>query len=95
MDAPLALSPPLEMFHGVGQIDGVDIDAGLGQRLSKKLTGRTDERLAGDVFDVAWLFTDEHDAGADGAFAEHRLRATLPEIALPAVPRSPPGSGER
>ena len=54
---------------------------GLGQRAIEQLPGRTDERVAGDVFGIAGLFTDHHHRRSGGSLTEHGLRRPLVEIA--------------
>ena len=49
--------------------------------------GRTDERPAGQVLLVAGLLADEHDRRVERAFAEHRLRRVLVEVAAGAAAR--------
>ena len=57
------------------------IDSRFFERVVQQPPGRADERMARQVFLVARLFADEHDARADRAFAENRLRPALPKVA--------------
>src|SRR5579885_1467456 len=52
-----------EMLDGVGDINVGAVDAGLLQRPIEQFTGRTDERVPGEVLLVTRLFADEHDPG--------------------------------
>jgi hypothetical protein len=56
------------------------------QRLAQQLTGRTDERLAREVFLIAGLLADQHHARIRRTLAEHGLGAALPQVA-PAASR--------
>jgi hypothetical protein len=49
------------------------------------LTGGADEWFAGEIFSVAWLLADEHDARRCTTFAEYSLRRVLVERARPTV----------
>src|SRR5215472_9475415 len=55
MDAPLAalVGSPVEMLHHVGHVDGGFVDSGYGKCLVENSSGRTDERMAGQIFFVA------------------------------------------
>jgi hypothetical protein len=84
VNPPLAARLPLEVLHHVGEIHIAEIDAGILERVTQQLAGWTDERFAFEIFSIARLLADEHDAGAARAVPEHRLRGVLPEIAAPA-----------
>jgi hypothetical protein len=84
VQAPLAARLPLEMLDGVGDVDGVAVDAGLGADTVEQLAGRPDEGLAGQVFLVARLLADEHDLRLLRAFAGNGLGRELPQFAAPA-----------
>ncbi len=82
MDAPLALCLPLEMLHHIGDVDVSALDAGFLQRAIEDASGRTDERRARKILFVTGLLTHEHDGSVRGRpRSEHRLGATLPEVA--------------
>src|SRR5438045_1079853 len=70
MEAAFAARFPLEVFDGVGDVDGRAIDVGGGEGFVEQAAGGADEGLAGEVFLVAGLFADEDEAGGGGAFAE-------------------------
>jgi hypothetical protein len=54
------------------------LDAGFLQRAVEHLSGRSDERFAGEVFLVAGLFADQHHLPSDPigiAYEKHNLRS--------------------
>ena len=61
------------MLHRVRDVGIRTCDADGFQRLIEDATGRADERLASEVFLIAWLLTDEENSGAAAALPEHRL----------------------
>src|SRR4029453_18654422 len=63
------------------------VDAGNGERTVEHTARRTDERMSLNVFRIAWLFADDHDAGIARTFAEYRLRRVLVQLARGAVAR--------
>jgi hypothetical protein len=77
---------PLEVLDRIGHIDRLSVDANGAKRIIEQLSGRTDERMPGPIFDVARLFADEHQEGRPNSpFPEDRLGRTLIEIATFAV----------
>jgi hypothetical protein len=72
------------MLDGVGDVDGVAVDAGRLAHAVEQLAGRADEGLAGQVFLVARLLADEHDLRLLRPFAAHGLGRELPQLAAPA-----------
>ena len=66
VDAPFAARLPLEVFHNIGEIHTGAVDPGLVERAIEQLPGRTDERVAGDVFGVAGLLTNHHHRRSGG-----------------------------
>ena len=68
------------MFHRIGDVDFLAIDAGFFKRAIEYLAGGSDERFAGDIFFVAGLLADQHDLGMLRAFAEHGLRRIFPKM---------------
>jgi hypothetical protein len=68
-----------EMLHRVGDVNLAAIDAGLLQRAVEHLPGGPDERFAGEVFLVAGLLADQHDAGPLRAFAEYGPGRVFPQ----------------
>ena len=70
-----------------------DLQALLTQR--RREAKGTDERASCEILGVTRLFADEHQLGGARAFAEHRLRAALPELARLAVRGSVPHAGDR
>ena len=66
---------PLEVLHDVGDIDRGAIDSHLGQHLIEQSPGRSDKRMRGTVFAIAWLFSHKHDARGCGAFSKNGLRS--------------------
>src|SRR5438034_9884676 len=81
VDAALAARLPLEVLDDVGDVDPRPVDARFDQRLVEQSAGGTDERAANEILAVARLLADEHHGRSLPPFAEHRLRAGLPEIA--------------
>src|SRR3954467_2496776 len=73
VDPPLAPRLPLERLHDVGHVHDLAVDACLLQRAIEQPAGGPDERLSRDIFGVARLLADEHDAGAGWSVAEDRL----------------------
>ena len=82
MDAAFAAGLPLEMFHGVGDVNFLAVDAGFHKRVIEQLACGADERFSGKIFLVAWLFAHEHELAVRCAFPENGLGAELPEIAV-------------
>lgn len=62
------------MLDRVREIGPAAIDAGLGQQLVQDVSGGADERSTDNVFPVAGLLTDEHEACVGRSFTEDRLR---------------------
>jgi hypothetical protein len=87
MNAAFATRFPFEMFDNIGDVSLRPIDARLDKRIIKQPTGGTNERLAREIFFVAWLFADEHDCRALASFAEDSLRASFPKVAGFAIGR--------
>ena len=85
MQADFSAGYEFEMFHGVGDVDLLAVDAGFLQCPVEHQPGGSDERFAGKVFLVAGLLADQHDLGMLRAFAEHGLRRILPEMTGAAV----------
>jgi len=85
VDAPSAAQLELEMLDGIGDVDLAPIDAQLREGPLEELPGRADERAAAQIFLVAGLLADEHEAGPRGAFAGHRLRRLFAERAVAAA----------
>ena len=79
--AAFALRLPFKMFDGVGDIDVAAGDAGFLQRLVQHSAGRSDKGVAGHIFLIARLFTDEQQCGASRPFPEDRLRGGFIEVA--------------
>jgi hypothetical protein len=74
--APASLLP-LEVLHRVGDVDFGSDYAGLFKRAIEQLAGGAYERLALEVFVIAWLLADHNDAGVFRSFTEHGLRSVL------------------
>ena len=78
MDSALALRLPFEMLHGVRQKDLFRVETCFFERAAQQLTSRTHERLALEVFLIAGLLADQHQARLRWSLAEHRLGRALP-----------------
>ncbi len=63
VDAALAARLPFEMLDGIGDVDVVAIDAGVGEAAIEKKSGGADKRRAFAVFTVAGLLADEDEPG--------------------------------
>src|SRR3546814_2321622 len=87
MEAPLAALRELEMLDRVGDVDLAAFDSGLVEHAIEHPPRRADEGATGQILLIARLLADQHDRGADGAFAEHRLRRVLIERATRAALR--------
>ena len=83
MDAPLraSIAGPLEVLHGVRDVDVVAIDAGGVERAVEQLPRGSDEWVAGLVLLVARLFANDDHARARRSFAEDRLGPDLEQVA--------------
>ena len=62
MNPALAARLPFEVLHGVGDVNVLAIDAGVGQRLVEKFPRRPDEWTALDVLLISRLFAYKNDA---------------------------------
>jgi hypothetical protein len=67
------------MFHRVGDVGLLAVDAGFLQRTVEHQPRRSHERFAGKIFLVAGLLADQHHLGVLRTFAEHGLRRVFPE----------------
>ncbi|VXC70677.1 hypothetical protein SPHINGO8AM_190046 [Sphingomonas sp. 8AM] len=81
VDAALAARLKLEVLDRVGDIGLLAGNPGRGEGAVEHLTGRSDERMAGEILLIAGLLTDEHHRRRHRAFAEHGLRRVLVEVA--------------
>src|SRR5262245_5580088 len=79
VDASLAAQLELEVLDRVRHVRGGAIDPGFGERAIQQQARRTDERLTFAVLPISGLLSDQDDARAGGAGAEHRLRGVLPQ----------------
>src|ERR1051325_2176832 len=84
VDPPLAARLPFEVLDDVGDVDGFAIDARFFERAIEQFAGRTDERMALQVFVVARLLADEHQFRALRSFSKYGLPRVLPQIAVAA-----------
>ena len=69
------------MFHRVGDVQPVPLDAGRDERLVQQLARGPDERRPRLVLLIARLFTDEHHVGVRRARAEHSLVGVQVQVA--------------
>src|SRR4029079_152293 len=84
VDPARPLRSPLEVLDRVRQVDVLVAQTDLAEDLAQKRAGRSHERLAAAVLDVARLPADEHDAGRDGTLTEDDARRTAPQLAAAA-----------
>src|SRR5579884_549009 len=82
MDATLAplRRNPVEVFDDIGDIHLRTRYSGSKQRLIQNATGWSNEWVPGEIFFVAWLFTNEHHRRVLRPFAKDGLRAFQPQI---------------
>jgi len=78
--AAFALRLPFEVFDGVGDVDIPADDTGLFQRSVEQASGRSHERMAGQILLIARLFTDKQQLGTRRPFAEDGLRGVFIQI---------------
>src|ERR1700751_3125945 len=81
VDPALAPLGPLEVLNRVGHVHVVAVDAGLVQRPVQDPARGPDERMAPLVFLVTRLLADQRHGRTRPAFAEHRLRRALVQVA--------------
>src|SRR5271165_1674235 len=87
------MRPPwniFEVLHGIGHINAVPWYAGFGKSLIKLQSSGANEGLAGEVFLIAGLFTDQHDRCRNGPLAEDGLSRRFPKSARAAAARLRP-----
>ncbi len=65
------------MFHRVGDVHVIAVDAGLGERANQELAGGADKRAAGQILAVAGLLADEDHIRFGRTLAEDRLRGAF------------------
>lgn len=81
MKAPFAASFELEVLDRIGHVTERTVDAGFLQTLVDQPARGSDERLAGDVLLISWLFANWYNSRLGRAFAEHGLGGMFIEIA--------------
>ena len=81
VQAPLAAHLVLEVLHRIGYRHFRARDGGLGQSSIENPSGRSYERLAGNVLLVSRLLPDEHQTGMPSPFSRNGLRGVLIERA--------------
>src|SRR5581483_4101747 len=89
VQAPFAARLPLEMLHGVGDVEVLARHIGRLERAVEKPAGGADERQALPVLLVARLLAHQHHPGVRIAGAEYRLRRIRPQWAVVAGPGLP------
>jgi hypothetical protein len=74
-----ALASPLEfeMFDGIGDENLNPIKAGVSCRAVENAAGRPDEGATAQIFIIARLFPDEHDAGVERPLSGNNLSGVL------------------
>src|SRR3954451_21058811 len=90
VEAPLAARLPAEVLDGVGEVDGIALDAGQLERRVEHVTRWSDEGMARHVLAIAGLLTDEHERRAGRTLTEDRLRRRRPELAAATARRRLP-----
>jgi hypothetical protein len=85
VDAALAACFPLEVLDRVGDVQLPTIEARVVDGVVEQTAGGSDERRSRPILFVAGLLADQRDPGVGRAFAEHGLRAALPEVARAAA----------
>ena len=81
VDAALATFHELEVLHDVGDVEALARQPDFLQGAIEDLAGRTDEGSPLPILLIAWLLTDEHDAGVRGPSAEDGLGRVSIEVA--------------
>ena len=66
VEAAFGLGFEFEVFNGVGEVKFFAVEAGFLEGLVEEFSGGADEGTAGDVFLIAGLFADDHDARIGG-----------------------------
>ena len=70
---PLAAHLVLEMLDRVGDENVGSVNSGFRERPVEHVPGRTDKRLAGQIFFVPGLLAHQHEMGVAPAFTRYRL----------------------
>lgn len=91
----LATRFEFEVLYSVGDIGGPAIDPGARQRSVENLPRWADEWASGNVFLIAWLFSDYHQIRYFRPFSKHGLTCALVNIAAGARPYLPPCISQR
>jgi hypothetical protein len=73
MESAFAPQLPFEMFHCIRHIHLSSVDSRFLESAIHNLTGWTDKRFSGDIFVIARLFSDEHNARGFRSFAKYCL----------------------
>lgn len=76
---------PAEMFHSIGHINIFKTNSSLVERFVENPPRGPDKRVAGHVFFVTRLFSDQHDRRMRITFSENRLRGIFPQVATSAL----------
>jgi hypothetical protein len=79
VQAPLAALLEFEMFDRIGDEKLDSIKAGVGGRAVENAAGRPDEGMAAQIFLIARLFPDKHDAGVVRPLPGNNLGGVLIE----------------
>ena len=88
VQTPLAAGLPLEVFDGIGDVDGFAIESRLLDDAIEQAPGRSYEGVTPKVLLVARLLAHQHDRGVARSLSAHRLSGPLPQIASMAVGRT-------
>jgi hypothetical protein len=85
VQAALAARLPFEVLHGVGDVKRGAVDSRRFEGTVEQASRRPDKGQPAPVLLVAGLLADQHQPGARGSGAEHRLRRMLPQRAVAAA----------
>ena len=72
---------PLEVLHGIGDVDVATGNAAFSQSLVQHSPRGTDKGFSGQVFLIARLFADEQERRMDASFAKDGLSGMLVQVA--------------
>jgi hypothetical protein len=79
VDAALSPRFPFEMLDRISDIDGLSVDPNFSQCSIQNLTRWSDKGFAAQIFLIAGLFPEEHQAWSFRSFAEDGLGRLLIE----------------
>src|SRR5206468_6923378 len=85
VDAPLTAFDELEVFHGIGDVDLLPVQAAFVHGFAQQASSGTDKRVPFDVFLVARLLAHHDDLRVAWTFPKNDLRRMLVEVTAAAA----------